>query len=59
MANSDCCTDSKQLIQEARIRLFANTEQMAAKASAEIRAMAERNRRSLGQKVRWQLDSLK
>lgn len=50
---------TEQRIQEARVSLFANTEQMAAKASAEIRAMAERDRRSLGQKVRWQLDSLK
>ena len=59
MGNTDCCTDSKQRIQEARVSLFANSEQMAAKAHAEIRAMAERNRRSLGQKVRYQLDSLK
>ena len=59
MGDNDCCTDSKQKIQEARARVFANTDRLAAKASAEIRAMAERDRRSMGQRIRWQLESLK
>ena len=59
MGDNDCCTNSNQRIQEACARVFAHIDQMASKAHAEIKAMAERDRRGFGQKVRWQLESLK
>ena len=37
----------------ALIRVQFDTQQLVDKAIAEIRAMSIRNRRSLGQRVRW------
>lgn len=40
-------------IAAARQRVTASIDATAAKAIAELRAMSIRNRRSLGQRVRW------